>query len=384
MEPRAEICLGLALLPRRKVWQWIHASWDGRVLEGLRNLELHGESAWHSLLLRCGIGQAQQRQLEEHQAQVRQRCEHEGIRIVAWVDGDYPSRLQHLYDAPWVMYGVGAAEISQAPGVAIVGSRCPTEYGLRQARRMAAGLVDIGVQVISGHATGIDEAAHYGALEAGGRTIAYLGGPHEDVKRRQPDLYHRIAGQGLLLSEYPPGTPVQRWMFPERNRLVAAHAFRVLVVQATHRSGTAITARLALELGRDVAAVPGDVESSLSELPHRLLQEGAMLATDPWVLCEGLGAGLGAVLAQVGRQHEVVQPTLSDFCPAKPNVAQSISIPPSLQPIVSLLNKASGAMAVDELVEYLDADWTRLSAGLLELELLGCVRSVGGGRYTLC
>ncbi len=206
------------------------------------------------------------------------RAEKLGIRILC-LDGDeYPSLLRAIYAPPVVLYARGRLDALQAPCTAIVGSRAATSYGMKVARQMAADLTFRGVQVVSGMALGIDTAAHAGSLESGGATIAVLGcGVDVVYPRQNAQLYNRIMGQGLIVSEYPLGTRPEGFRFPARNRIISGMAQGVLVVEAAQKSGSLITARMALEEGREVFAVPGRVDSFKSTGTHKLLQDGAKL-----------------------------------------------------------------------------------------------------------
>ena len=162
------------------------------------------------------------------------------------------------------------------PRVALVGTRSPTPYGLDQARRLAHGLARAGIVVVSGLARGIDEASHLAALEAGGQSIAVLGSALDRVWPAGPAA-ERMLAEGLVLSEYAPGTPPRRHHFPLRNRLIAALSSAVVVIEAAQRSGSLITARWGLDLGREILAVPGRVDHPLARGTHQLLREGAGL-----------------------------------------------------------------------------------------------------------
>lgn len=210
----------------------------------------------------------------------------------------YPPRLLHLDDPPDRLWARGllALATERRPRIAVVGSRAPTPYGLGQAERFGRALAAGGVVVVSGLARGIDQAAHRGALEAGGDTVAVLG---SGLERPWPDspLVERIAEAGLLLSEYEPRQPPRPHHFPARNRLIAALCDGLLVVEAAEASGSLITARQAVDLGREVAALPGRVDHPMSRGGHRLLREGAALIEDPAELVELVYGAGGARLA---------------------------------------------------------------------------------------
>lgn len=201
--------------------------------------------------------------------------------VLARDDAAYPRRLESLRDPPRCLHVRG--RIPAAPMVAIVGSRAATPYGRTQAATLARDLVRCGMTVVSGLARGIDAAAHEGALEAGGLTVAVLPGGLDDVApRAHRALADRIAARGALLSEHPEGTALHRGMFVTRNRLIAALAGAVVVVEAAARSGALATAGYARDLARPVLAVPGDVDRPTSRGCHALLRDGARV-------CEGAG-----------------------------------------------------------------------------------------------
>lgn len=206
------------------------------------------------------------------------RAEKMGVRILGLDDAKYPGLLRTIYAPPVVLYVRGCLDSLQAPCTAIVGSRAATSYGLKVARQMAAALTFRGMQVVSGMALGIDTAAHAGCLDNGGSTIAVLGcGVDVVYPSQNAQLYNRIIENGLVVSEYPLGTKPEGFRFPARNRIISGMAHGVLVVEAAQKSGSLITARMALEEGREVFAIPGRVDSFKSTGTHKLLQDGAKL-----------------------------------------------------------------------------------------------------------
>lgn len=211
----------------------------------------------------------------------------------------YPHRLRHLPDPPGRLFVRGDLGVLEAPCVTIVGSRRSTRYGRRVAWELAGAAVRAGWTVVSGLALGVDGAAHRGALDAGGMTVAVLGsGPDRAQPRAHAGLMEEVLVRGSVLSEHAPGVAPRRHHFPRRNRLLAALASRVVVVEAAVRSGALLTAGLAAELGVDVWAVPGSVFSPCSRGTHGLLEDGAIPVTslDAWEasLADAAGAGGGA------------------------------------------------------------------------------------------
>jgi DNA processing protein len=216
-----------------------------------------------------------------------------GIRCATLSEDAYPPRLRELHDPPLALFTLGpaGASLERTEGVAaIVGSRRAAEAGLRLAERLAGAVAAAGGLVVSGLALGIDAAAHEGALGRGGATVAVLGcGVDVPYPRRNRAVYRRIAERGLIVSEYPPGTPPAPWRFPARNRLIAALADATVVVEARARSGALITADHALDLGRDVLAVPGSPGVAAAAGTNALLKAGAGLIEGPEDLCSWLG-----------------------------------------------------------------------------------------------
>ncbi len=212
-----------------------------------------------------------------------------GARLVVPGDRGYPGRLLDLPDPPAALF-VRGRPLPDGPAASIVGARGCSAYGREVATALGRGLAAAGVCVVSGAARGVDEAAHRGALAADGPTVAVLGsGIDVAYPASNRRLLERIARHGTLVSEYPPGTPAAPWRFPARNRIVAALGLVAVIVEGASGSGSMITAEFALDLGRDVLAVPGAVTSPLSEVPHALLREGAGLVRGPDDVLAALG-----------------------------------------------------------------------------------------------
>jgi DNA processing protein len=286
-----------------------------------------------------------------------------GGRVVAVGDAEYPARLMELADPPGCLFVRGRAlELGAVRPVAIVGSRTCSPAGLEMAAALGSALGEAGSCVVSGAALGIDAAAHTGALHAGGPTVAVLGcGIDVVYPRSNRELFERLADGGTVLSEYPPGTPPEPFRFPARNRIVAGLASAVVVVEGANGSGSMITAELALDIGRDVLAVPGPVTSDLSDVPHQLIRDGATLIRGP----EDLLTDLGIETPSTGNDH----------------AARLGSVPKELRLDAGrTLAAIAGRTAPDDLATGLGLPLTRVSGLLMELELAGLVRSVGG-RY---
>jgi DNA processing protein len=278
-----------------------------------------------------------------------------GARLITLADDDYPPPLRDLALAPPALYCRGELPPPGA-AVAIVGSRRPSDYGRECARWFARELAQHGVVVVSGFARGVDGAAHRGALDAGGRTVAVLG-CGLDVpypRRNHAELASRIAERGALLTELPFGTAPWRENFPQRNRLIAALSQMTLVIEAALRSGSLITAHHALELGREVLALPGRICDETAQGCNALIADGARPALHPRALLPELGLA--------------VQPPLPASPPPLPGLAARLwrELPPG------------AARGADELTRLVAAPTDEVLAALLELELGGWLARLSG------
>lgn len=282
------------------------------------------------------------------------RCDGAGIRVLPFGSAGYPEPLARVVDAPLVLYWMGAADPT-SDSVALVGSRAATETGKEFARLLAADLAFAGMTVTSGMARGIDTSAHEGALRGGGATIAVLGcGVDILYPPESRSLRDRILDRGALVSEFPPGTPPLRHHFPMRNRLISGMAQGVVVVEAPARSGALITARTALEQGREVMAVPGSPLFPHTAGSNRLLREGATPVT-----------GAEEILQAIGRSGGIVPGT----CPAAGNQEQRI------------LRFLRRWRHVNEIAEELGIPVPDLFPRLLDLEFRKLLERRGGDYY---
>jgi DNA processing protein len=217
-------------------------------------------------------------------------CREHGIDIITEDHADYPRALREIHDPPGVLFVRGALKPNDALAVGIVGTRHGTSYGLRQAERLAGGLARAGLTIISGLARGIDAAAHRGALAAGGRTVGVLASGVMNIYPPEHDtLASEVAAHGALVSEAPPHASPMAGTFPQRNRIISGMSLGVIVVEAAERSGALITARHAMEQGREVFAVPGNADSRASRGCHQLLRDGARLVESADDVLEELG-----------------------------------------------------------------------------------------------
>lgn len=215
------------------------------------------------------------------------------IRVISIEDAEYPLSLREIYDPPRIIYIKGQTDILSKPMIAVVGSRRASHYGLSVAKAISHDLSQAGICVVSGLARGIDTAAHSGALQSGGLTVAVLGcGLDVVYPKENKKLMDEIVTCGAVISEFPPGTPPYAGNFPQRNRLISGLARGVLVIEAAEKSGSLITADYALEQGRDVYAVPGQVTNSLSRGAHGLIKQGAKLVETANDILEEMGFAL--------------------------------------------------------------------------------------------
>jgi len=290
----------------------------------------------------------------------RQRASAARLATVCRCRGEYPERLRDLADPPAVLHVLGdLTALEDQDGVAVVGARRASSYGLDVARGIGRGLSAARVTVVSGLALGIDSAAHAGALEAPGRTVGVLAASaHVAYPARGHRLHAAVAARGAVVSEMPPGASAYRWCFVARNRIIAALAAATVVVQATEKSGSLTTADFANEIGRAVGAVPGPVTSRLSGGTHTLIQTGAPLIRDPTDALDLLAGATGRVFTTPE--------------PERPHLAAP------LDRLLEAVENGSGTLG--ELATTPDQARTAL-AGLGELERRGLIRRGFGGRW---
>ncbi|MFH1337090.1 MAG: DNA-processing protein DprA [Candidatus Zixiibacteriota bacterium] len=282
-----------------------------------------------------------------------------GGTLITWEDEQYPIHLKQIYDPPPLLYILGSLNPRDQLAVAEVGSRYPTTYGKYAAERIAQGLSRRGVTIVSGLARGVDSSAHRGALSAGGRTIGVLGcGIDIIYPPENRDLYDQVAAQGAVISEFPLGTSPDSDHFPIRNRIISGISLGVVVVEATLRSGSLITARFALEQGRDVYAVPGNVDSARSGGTNRLIKEGAKL---------------------VSRAEDILEELLPLFPPVPEKEIPQPKLSEEEEKVFSILE--GKAMHIDQLISQSKLSSAKVSAILLSLELAGHIKQLPGMRF---
>ncbi|AJY06344.1 DNA protecting protein DprA [Burkholderia vietnamiensis LMG 10929] len=330
-----------------------------------------------------------------------------GNAIVTLTDPAYPPRLRDLHDPPSLLYVKGRVDLLHARSIAVVGSRHATPQGLADATRFAQVLSDAGLAIASGLALGIDGAAHRGGLDGRSGTIAVIAtGADLVYPARHRMLAHEIAAHGVIVSEWPLGTPARASHFPQRNRLIAALAVGTLVVEAAPRSGSLITARLANELGRDVFAMPGSIHAPLAQGCHALIRDGAKLTATPLDVLEEYGLGepaaqaggaavgagsrsdredaSGAATPRAGerRTGAAASPdtdTVADAPAVPPRTACAPANDPAERAVLAALGY--GPVTYEWLAEHSDLPDDVLHRALLALELAGRVASVAGGRF---
>lgn len=290
------------------------------------------------------------------------QIEKAGITLLTWESADYPAYLREIPTAPPLLYMLGELQEIDRLAVAVVGTRRLTAYGRQVTRDLVTGLVRNGVTIISGLARGIDAVAHKAALDMGGRTIAILGSGLDCIYPAE----HRslvgaiVAGRGAVLSEYGLGVQPEAKNFPPRNRIISGLSLGVIVVEAGERSGALITANFALEQGRDVFAVPGNINSVASKGPNRLIQDGAKLVTS-----------VDDILDELNLQMVAEQ------------TAVQLLLPETAEEAALLAHLNYEPVHVDELGRATGFSTSLVSSTLTLMELKGMVQQIGGMNYVL-
>lgn len=327
------------------------------------------ETAWNAspqALRSAGLGPKLVEGLLKIRAEVSlekvcERIEDLGIQALTWEDEGYPSRLKEIDQPPPVLYVRGKLLPEDEWAVAVVGTRRITAYGRQVAEEICGALARQGVTVVSGLARGVDAVAHSTALRCGGRTLAVLGNGVDHIyppEHRQ--LGERIIAQGALVSDYAPGTPPDGANFPPRNRIISGLSQAVVVVEAGERSGALITAEFAVDQGRDVFAVPGNISAPQSRGTNKLIQQGARPLLD-------IGEVLDLLNLTMVNEHRAVRKAVpSDATEAK---------------LLSLLD--SEPRHVDEIRDLAGLPIEQVSATLALMELKGMIRQVGGMQYVV-
>jgi len=294
-----------------------------------------------------------------------------GARLLPWDEPEYPERLREIYDPPPLLYTLGNIELLRRPSIAIVGTRRPTPYGNQVAEKLAKDLADRGLTIVSGLARGIDASAHRGALNSNtGTTIGVLGcGIDVVYPKENKKLFEQVEHQGAIITEFPMGTFAAPQNFPIRNRIIAGMALGVVVVQGSQYSGSSITARLAMEFGREVYGVPGNTTEPMSFGPNTLIKQGAKLVTSWEDVVEELPTPVRAELIPVESASseeyaEIVEKSLS----------------PEVRQIYSLL-AVDKSRHIDEIVELSGLTSSQVLAQLFDLEMKGVIRQLPGKQF---
>ncbi|MBZ5539296.1 MAG: DNA-processing protein DprA [Acidobacteriia bacterium] len=295
-----------------------------------------------------------------------------GCRLLNWTEPEYPRTLLEIYDPPVLLYVRGDAQILNCAAIGIVGTRRPTLYGTQMAERIGRDLAVRGLVIVSGMARGIDALAHRGALAApGGRAIGVLGtGIDVCYPKENKKLYEKVLEHGALISEFALGTHPAPENFPMRNRIVAGMPLGIVVVEGAQYSGSLITSRLAMEYGREVFGVPGNVTQPVSFAPNQLIKQGAKLVTGAEDVIEELPTPVRAALVQA-MQPEAGQGNLL--------VAEGLSA--SERKLYELLS-SDEPLPIDDLVERSGLNSSEVLATLFDLEMKGIVRQLPGKQFS--
>jgi DNA processing protein len=351
--------VALSLLP---------TNWRPRIATDLRGGVPAGEILDRLLVEHGGPG----RGVREMARRALDRAPALGIDAVGWDDRAYPPALWAIPDPPPLIWISGERQALVPPAVALVGSRAGSSYALSVAEHLAEGLAGRGLVVVSGMARGVDSAAHRGALRGGGQTVAVLGSGLDVIyPPEHQGLAREIRGSGALLSELPPGTPPHPRFFPLRNRIISGLVRAVVVIEAGQKSGSLITARCALEQGRDVLAVPGNILTGRNVGGHALLKDGAKLVETADDVVEEIGF-VGVSSTALAEGHG---PSATSAASQK-----GVGRPSSHDPVLAAL-AAGEPSSLDEIAERSGLDAARLLPRLFTLELGGRVQRVGGGRF---
>jgi DNA processing protein len=303
-----------------------------------------------------------------------------GVQLITLHDAAYPQRLREIFDPPLLLFAIGRIELLSTHAVGIVGTRRPTPYGLAAAERLSADLAKAGLTVISGMARGIDTAAHRAALAEEGDTVAVLGcGVDVLYPVENRNLYQEIARRGLLISEFPLGAPAYPQNFPIRNRIVSGVSLGVLIVEGAQHSGSAITAKLAMDQGREVFAIPGNITSKMSWGPNLLIKQGAKLVQEWTDVTNELPLPARRDLVVKAQQRVLLErgEAPPDAIPEGPE-----------EPIKALARRLLNSLQVDvpqqldKLLETFEGvSSSELIGALFDLEMSGLIRQLPGKNF---
>jgi DNA processing protein len=294
-----------------------------------------------------------------------------GCRLFNWTEPEYPQSLLQIYDPPVLLYLRGDPQVLNLPSIGIVGTRKPTLYGSQMAERLGRELAARGVVIVSGMARGIDAIGHQGAMAVNGRAIGVLGtGIDVCYPKENKKLYDKVLERGAILSEFPLGTHPAPENFPVRNRIVAGMPLGVIIVEGAQYSGSLITARLAMEFGREVFGVPGNVTQPVSFAPNQLIKQGAKLVTNAGDVIEELPTPVRAALVQA-EQPEAEQR----------NLVLAASLNGAEKKLYELLS-AEEPKHIDGIVECSGLNSSVVLATLFDLEMKGIIRQLPGKQFS--
>ena len=294
-----------------------------------------------------------------------------GCSLLNWTEPEYPQTLLQIYDPPVMLYVRGDPQVLNLPSLSIVGTRRPTLYGTQMAQRLGRDLAARGLVIVSGMARGIDAIGHQGAMDANGRAIGVLGtGIDVCYPKENKKLYEKVLERGAIISEFPLRTHPAPENFPVRNRIVAGMPLGVVVVEGAQYSGSLITARLAMEFGREVFGVPGNVTQPVSFAPNQLIKQGAKLTTGAGDVIEELPTPIRAALLQA-EQPEAEQR----------NLLAAAALNGSQKKLYELLS-AEEPVHIDDIVERSGLNSSEVLATLFDLEMKGIIRQLPGKQFS--
>jgi DNA processing protein len=294
-----------------------------------------------------------------------------GCSLLNWTEPEYPQTLLQIYDPPVLLYVRGDPQILNLPSLSIVGTRRPTLYGTQMAQRLGRELAARGLVVISGMARGIDAIGHQGAMDAHGRAVGVLGtGIDVCYPKENKKLYEKVLERGVILSEFPLRTHPAPENFPVRNRIVAGMPLGVVVVEGAQYSGSLITARLAMEFGREVFGVPGNVTQPVSFAPNQLIKQGAKLVTNAEDVIEELPTPVRAALVQAEKPEAEQR-----------NLLAAAALQGAEKKLYELLN-AEAPVHIDDIVERSSLNSSQVLATLFDLEMKGIIRQLPGKQFS--
>lgn len=294
-----------------------------------------------------------------------------GCSLLNWTEPEYPQTLLQIYDPPVSLYVRGDPQVLNLPSLSIVGTRKPTQYGSQMAERLGRDLAARGLLIVSGMARGIDAIGHHGAMAVNGRAIGVLGtGIDVCYPKENKKLYEKVLERGAMISEFPLHTHPAPENFPVRNRIVAGMPLGVVVVEGAQYSGSLITARLAMEFGREVFGVPGNVTQPVSFAPNQLIKQGAKLVTNAEDVIEELPTPVRAALMQVERPEAEQR-----------NQLAAAALSPAQKKLYDLLS-TDEPRHIDDIVERSGLNSSEVLATLFDLEMKGMIRQLPGKQFS--